>query len=135
MTQPIGIHATSRQALDYTPARFQPTPTDKHIAQALDQLNDELQLSEEDVHAQLDLIERVESRARELALVDLEAATKRQANRFAGIAIDACALLQELQTHIANLNFFSPGDTGLSRLCQAAERITPILSQLRRSQQ
>ncbi len=134
MTNPIGIHATHPQALAHTPPRFSSGPSDKHIARALDQINDELQLSEEDVAAQLDFIERVEARARELALVEQQDIARREANRYIGIAVDACGLLQELQTHIANLNFFSPGDTGLSALCQAAERISPLVAKLRKVQ-
>lgn len=135
MPTPVVIDATSTAALAYAPPSGWPTPSDKHIARALDQLNDELRLSEEDVAAQLDLIERVESRSRELALAEREAFTRRESNRFAGIAIDACALLQELQTLIASLDFFSAGDTGLGNLCQAATRINTVLARLHKEQQ
>jgi hypothetical protein len=47
--------------------------------------------------------------------------------KWVGIGIDACAALIELQKLIGELDFFSPGDTGLGRLQQASERANEIL--------
>lgn len=47
--------------------------------------------------------------------------------KWAGIAMDACAQIQELQRLIGELDFFSAGDTGLSRLTQQAEKAKDVL--------
>lgn len=135
-TTPVGIHATSRQALAYTPPASTHRVSDKHVALALDQLAEELELnwsgSPRDQHTR-DFIERVDERAAEISRADHDF-TKPSPTPFVGVAVDACGLLMEMQTLIANLSFFSPGDTGLSALCQAAERITPIIAKLRSQQ-
>ncbi len=78
---PVGIHATSVRALAYVPpvtsaARL--NLDDHHIAEALDQLRQELELLRGDwaptarESAILEFIERIEGRALELSAVELE---------------------------------------------------------------
>lgn len=50
--------------------------------------------------------------------------------KFVGIAVDACALLIDLQRCIERLNFFSAGDTGLGELQRTAERANAILQRM-----
>lgn len=47
--------------------------------------------------------------------------------KWAGIAMDACAQIVELQRLIGELNFFSPGDTGLGQLQRQAEKAQEVL--------
>lgn len=47
--------------------------------------------------------------------------------KWVGIAMDACAQIQELQRLIGELDFFSAGDTGLGRLTQQAEKAKDVL--------
>lgn len=112
-------------------------PTDKHIALAFDQLAEELELagvtSDRDQHHQ-DFIERIDERAKELARADYEG-FKPEPSKFIGVAVDACALLMEMQSLVAGVNWFTSGAVELSRLQEAAQRVNPIIAKLRSHQQ
>lgn len=47
--------------------------------------------------------------------------------KWVALAMDACAQIVELQRLIGELNFFSPGDTGLGRLQRQAEKAKEVL--------
>jgi hypothetical protein len=131
-TTPIGIHATAPAALP-VPPRPQYRATTKHVALAVDQIGEELDLnwsgSQRDDHYR-DLFERIHERAEEIARADFEHA-KPEPTKYVGLAIDACALLQEIQTLVARVNWFESGAVALSELQDAAHRATPILAKLR----
>ena len=129
---PVGAFvATSSQA---RPAYV--GPSDKHVALAVDQLAEELELSgvitPRDQHYQ-DFIERIDERAKELARADYEG-FKPAPTKFVGIAVDACGLLMEMQSIISRVNWFTSGAVELARLQEAAQRANPILAKLRSQQ-
>jgi len=139
MTNPVGIHATHPKALAFTPPKARPSVSNRHVILALDQLAEELELSiegdtpTERQAAQLQFLEHISERAQEICRADF-ADSMPAPTKYAGIAIDACALLLELQTLVARVNWFESGAVALSELQDAAHRATPIIAKLRKVQ-
>jgi len=103
--------------------RTSPWITDADSSTVLDLLVEEHELDDERVDMMLQMA--AEKRIRQQA-----PATTPHGTGMAGIAVDACALLQDLQRCIENLDFFSAGDTGLGDLQRTAQAIQPILARM-----
>jgi len=99
-----------------------PWITNADKAAVLDTLVDEHELDDERVDTMLRLAAEHRIRA--------QVPTTPRGIAMTSIAVDACALLQELQRAIENLDFFSAGDTGLGDLQRTAQGIQPILARM-----
>jgi hypothetical protein len=116
---PVGIHATSEKALAYRPnAQALPAAVTYGTIGSHRAMNASYEPDEPD----LEEAEEPEDVAELLA-----ARPVHPSGKWVGIGVDACDALIELQKLIGELDFFSPGDTGLGRLQQASERANVIL--------
>lgn len=121
-TLPVGIHATSEKALAYRPsAQALPAAVTYGTIGSHRAMNASYEPDEPDLE------EAEEAEEAEDVAELLAARPVLPSGKWVGIGIDACAALIELQKLIGELDFFSPGDTGLGRLQQASERANVIL--------